>query len=142
MSSPASFTRLCHLLKRIPGVPWQFACEVTAGESWRVDMTIDPAHPLAWRVATTLAHAINGSGEPDGLPVTFRPIAPPPYLSQGQGIGLRWRIECHDAEFTPDALCDWLAVELPEPIDDAAKWAAPGRAAELVVILDGGQLRH
>lgn len=136
------FTRLCQLLHRIPGVPWQFACEVVVGTAWRVDLTIDPNHPLAWRVVMELAHSINGSGDVEGCRATFRPIAPPPYMSQGQDIGLRWRIECLEVEFTPDALTDWLALELPEPIEDPVKWAVPTPAAELVVVLNGGPSLH
>lgn len=136
----SSFERLCRLLVQIPGIPWKFSCETTRGVGWRVDLTIDPTHPLAWRVVSELAHAINGSGE-GGAPVTLRPIAPPAYMSQGRDVGLRWRIECTAPDFSQDALADWLMVELPEPLDDVIQWVAAGQAKRYVVV-DGGHSHH
>lgn len=89
---------------------------------WKVTLTIDIEHQLAWRVIQELASLLNDLSVEEKLPSKFWPISPPPYLNGGPDEYLTWVIESFSKEFTPDKCNEWITGRLPDPIDDEEQW--------------------
>jgi len=87
-----------------------------------VKLSIDIAHPLAWRVVQELAHVLNYLSVNIRLPTVFKPVSPPPYLNGGPKNFLSWVIECNDSEFSPADCAEWLSGRLPRPVMELKEW--------------------
>ena len=122
------FHALLAFLVRIPAVrtnetPWGgFASGEETNGSWRVKLSIDIRHPLAWHAVQELAHVLNYLSLEERLPSVFKPVSPPPYLNGGPDDFLSWVIEVYDADMAPETIAKWLAGRLPDPVDDLAQW--------------------
>jgi len=117
----ANLPRLVAYLERMPGVS-VLSSEVTRDAYWWVKLTIDQAHPLAWRVVQELGFVLNDLSLQEKLPTVFKPVSPPPYLNGGPEECLAWVIESTWNYIDPGWIAETLEGYLPKPVDDAAAW--------------------
>jgi hypothetical protein len=107
-------------LGRVPGVR-----VLSHGESegqWWLKLSIDIAHPLAWRVVQELGHVLNYLSVEEPLDTVFKPVSPPPYLNGGPRAYLSWVIENTRESMTPALAHEWIEGRLPRPVDNEKKW--------------------
>ena len=117
----ANLPRLVAYLERMPGVS-VLSSEVTRDAYWWVKLTIDLAHPLAWRVVQELGFVLNDLSVQEKLPTVFKPVSPPPYLNGGPEECLAWVIESTWNYIDPGGMAETLEGDLPKPGDEAAAW--------------------
>ena len=120
--SSVDFTRLVAFLLRVPGILGPIAKGTMPDGCWWVKLTIDIAHPLAWRVVQELGHVLNYLSPDDRLPTVFMPVSPPPYMNGGPKQLLAWVIEAKTTDFDPSSCAEWLEGRLPRPIDALDSW--------------------
>ncbi|RBL86476.1 hypothetical protein DDE05_10230 [Streptomyces cavourensis] len=117
----ANLPRLVDYLGRIPGVRVA-SSEVQPDAYWWVKLTIEPGHPLAWRVVQELGFVLNYFSVQEKLPTVFKPVSPPPYLNGGPEEHLAWVIESTWNYIDPGWIAQTLEGSLPRPVDDAQSW--------------------
>lgn len=118
----ANLPRLVAYLGRMPGVS-VLSSEVTRDAYWWIKLTLDLAHPLAWRVVQELGFVLNDLSVQEKLPTVFKPVSPPPYLNGGPEECLAWVIESTWNYIDPGWIAETLEGYLPKPVDDVAAWA-------------------
>ena len=141
MDANHDFDKLLAFLERLPAI------QLPAGRksigrgsfdngNWWVKLSLDTAHPLAWRHVQELGFVLNYVSVEERLPTVFMPVSPPPYLNGGVEF-LSWVIESTLPSFTPDNCAEWLEGRLPRPVADLGQWRAgddedaePGAAAD------------
>ena len=69
----ANLPRLVAYLERMPGVS-VLSSEVTRDAYWWVKLTLDLAHPLAWRVVQELGFVLNDLSLQEKLPTVFKDV--------------------------------------------------------------------
>src|SRR5262249_29054 len=127
MGDDRDFLSLEAFLKRVPAIN-VIAKGKGADGRWWVKFAIDIGHKLAWNVVQEFGFVLNSVSVNERLPTTFMPVSPPPYLNGGPAEYLSWVIECHDPNFKPDRIAEWLEGRLPRPVEDEAQWPSDDEA--------------
>src|SRR5688500_5996917 len=118
MPSPSEFEPLLAFLERLPAISLpagrrSIGSSAPDEASWLVELSLDDAHRVAWRVVQELGHALNYLS----LPTDFKPVSPPPYMNGGVEF-LSWVIETTSPDFSPGQCAEWLEGRLPRPVED------------------------
>ena len=116
-----AFEKLISYLSKLPAMTQPIGSG-SEHELWWVKFSLDIRHPLAWNVVQELGHVLNYLSLDERLPTVFKPVSPPPYMNGGPDAYLSWVIECHDRDFRPGTVADWLEGRLPRPVEDLDQW--------------------
>lgn len=92
------------------------------GGGWWIKLDIDISASHAWKIVQEFGHILNYLSVNEPLPTVFKPVSPPPYMNGGPSDYLSWVIECHNPEFKPETLTEWLDGRLPKPASDLGQW--------------------
>jgi len=122
MSADGTFSKLEGYLSSVPAIKPPIGRGWVDDEIWWVKFSIDIDHPLAWRVVQELGHVLNYLSLDERLPVSFKPVSPPPYMNGGPTNSLSWVIESSSPRFKPDDCAQWLEGRLPRPVHDETQW--------------------
>ena len=114
------FEELKSFLNEIPSVTVDSG-DIEADGNWRIWLTIDIDHELAWNVVQELGHVLNFLDMRERLPTVFKPMSPAPYMNGGPKEYLAWVIETLQP-VEPRPLKELLAGRLPRPLNDVEQW--------------------
>src|SRR5262249_26819630 len=123
MGEEGDFADLLAFLEQVPAIEGSIGKGKANDGRWWVKFTINTEHRLAWHVVQEFGHVLNYVSTRERLPTRFMPVSPPPYLNGGPREFLSWVIECDDPTFKPSVAAEWLAGQLPRPVDDEMQWA-------------------
>ena len=118
-----AFTKLIDYLSKVPAIIGEIGKGSDEEGHWWVKFGIDIEHEFAWHTVQEFGHVLNYLSINERLPTSFQPVSPQPYMNGGPEEYLSWVIECHDSEFRPGTVAEWLEGRLPRPVDDLSQWS-------------------
>lgn len=78
-----AFTELTDYLSKVPAIIGEIGTGSDEEGLWWVKFEIDVDQDLAWRAVQEFCHVLNYLSIDEGLPTSFRPVSPPPYMNGG-----------------------------------------------------------